>query len=85
MARTLERRVPRVRRDAFIDVAQGLIQTRGYEQMSIQRHPRREPARRRGAFYHYFESKDALLDAVVDRMADQATARRRAGPRRPAS
>jgi AcrR family transcriptional regulator len=28
----------------------------------------------RGAFYHYFDSKVALLDAVVERMVDQATA-----------
>ena len=28
----------------------------------------------RGAFYHYFDSKVALLDAVVERIVDQATA-----------
>ena len=28
----------------------------------------------RGAFYHYFDSKAALLDSVVERMVDDATA-----------
>lgn len=74
MARTLNPESHAVRRDAFLDAAQRLIQTRGYEQMSIG-DILAELDASRGAFYHYFESKDALLDAVVERMADGATVR----------
>ena len=74
MARTLDPAAHAVRRDVFIDAAQVLIQTRGYERFSLQDILDATGASR-GAFYHYFESKDALADAVVDRMADQAMAR----------
>ncbi|MEW5992267.1 MAG: TetR/AcrR family transcriptional regulator [Chloroflexota bacterium] len=74
MARTLNPESHAVRREAFVDAAQGLIQTRGYERFSLQDILDATGASK-GAFYHYFESKDALVDAVVDRMADQAMAR----------
>ncbi|MCI0583855.1 MAG: TetR/AcrR family transcriptional regulator [Chloroflexi bacterium] len=73
MARTLNPVAHAVRRDAFIDAAQGLIQTRGYERFSLQDVMDATGASK-GAFYHYFDSKAALLDAVVNRMADQAIA-----------
>ena len=62
-----------VRRDAFLDVAQRLVQTKGYEAMSIQ-DVLDELEASKGAFYHYFDSKQALLEAVVDRFADGAMA-----------
>jgi len=71
MARTLNVELHKVRRDAFLDVAQRLIQTRGYEQMSIQ-DVLDELETSRGALYHYFDSKGALLDGVVERFADSA-------------
>ena len=71
MARTLDPVVYAVRRDVFVDVAQRLIQERGYEAMSIQDVLDGAEASR-GAFYHYFDSKAALLDAVLDRMVDGA-------------
>lgn len=74
MARTLNAPIHAIRRDAFIDVAIGLIQAKGYERMSIQ-DILDELNASRGAFYHYFESKAALMDAVANRMADQATIR----------
>ncbi|HTX69108.1 MAG TPA: TetR/AcrR family transcriptional regulator [Thermoleophilia bacterium] len=56
-----------------MDVAQRLMQTRGYEQMSIQ--DVLDGARAsRGAFYHYFASKTDLLEAVVTRIVDAALA-----------
>jgi AcrR family transcriptional regulator len=61
-----------VRRDAFLDAAQRLIQAKGYEQMSVQ-DVLDELGASRGAFYHYFDSKVALLDAVVQRMVVAAT------------
>jgi AcrR family transcriptional regulator len=73
MARTVNPPVHKVRRDAFLDVAQRLIQTKGYEQMSIQ-DVLDELEVSRGALYHYFDSKQALLDGVVERFADAALA-----------
>ncbi|HZU19247.1 MAG TPA: TetR/AcrR family transcriptional regulator [Candidatus Dormibacteraeota bacterium] len=59
----------RVRRDAFLDVAQRLIQTQGYERMSVQA-VLDELGASKGAFYHYFDSKQDLLDGVVERFAE---------------
>jgi AcrR family transcriptional regulator len=73
MPRTLDPAAHALRRDAFVDAAQRLIQTAGYEQMSVQ-DVLDELDASRGAFYHYFDSKVALLDAVVERMVDAATA-----------
>jgi len=66
-----------VRRDAFVDAALHLIQTKGYEQMSIQ-DVLDELGASRGAFYHYFDSKAALLDATMERLLDTGTAMARA-------
>jgi AcrR family transcriptional regulator len=73
MPRTLDPEVHAVKRDAFVDVAQRLIQTKGYESFSIQE-VIDEVGASKGAFYHYFGSKGDLLEAVVERMADAATA-----------
>ncbi len=73
MARTINPTLHTVRRDAFLDVAQRLIQTKGYEAMSIQDLLDQLEASK-GAFYHYFDSKQALLEAVVERFADGAMA-----------
>ena len=73
MARTLNPAAHALRRDEFIDAAQRLIQTRGYEQMSVQ-DVLDELDASKGAFYHYFDSKEALLGAVIDQMIDGAMA-----------
>jgi len=73
MPRTVNLEVHKVRRDAFLDVAQRLIQAKGYESMSIQ-DVLDELETSRGALYHYFDSKQALLDGVVERFADAAMA-----------
>ena len=57
------------RRDEFIDAAQLLITSKGYEQLSIE-DVLAETGASKGAFYHYFDSKSALLSAVVDRMVN---------------
>ena len=67
MARTLDPAAHALRRDAFVDSAQRLMQARGYEEMTIQ-DVLDDLDTSRGAFYHYFDSKAALLDAVVERM-----------------
>ena len=69
MARTLNTTVHGVRRDAILDVAEQLIRTKGYERMSIQ-DVQDELGVSRGAIYHYFSSKAALLEAVVERMVE---------------
>lgn len=73
MARTLDLEAHSLRRDAFVDVTQRLIQIKGYEQLSIQ-DVLDELGASKGAFYHYFDSKSALLEAVVERMTDAAMA-----------
>jgi AcrR family transcriptional regulator len=69
VARTLNTAVHGVRRDAILDVAEQLIRTKGYERMSIQ-DVQDELGVSRGAIYHYFDSKSALLEAVVERMVE---------------
>jgi len=73
MPRTVNAHAHRVRRAAFLDIAQQLIQTKGYETMSIQ-DVLDALNTSRGALYHYFDSKQALLEGVVDRFADGALA-----------
>ena len=52
-------------------MAQRLVYTTGFEQMSIQ-DILDELKISKGAFYHYFDSKLALLDELVERMMDEA-------------
>jgi AcrR family transcriptional regulator len=73
MARTLNHAAHAVRRDEILDVAERLIRTLGYDAMSIQS-VQDELACSRGAIYHYFHSKQALLEAVVDRTTTNAMA-----------
>ena len=71
MARTLDPEAHAIKRETFLDAAQRLIQVKGYEQASIQ-DVLTEANTSKGAFYHYFDSKAALLDGVVARMVDAA-------------
>jgi AcrR family transcriptional regulator len=73
MPRTVDAEAHAVRLEAFVDAAERLIQTKGYEQMSVQDVLDAVGASR-GAFYHYFASKRELLEAVVDRTVRLATA-----------
>ena len=59
------------RRNEILDVALQLVYTKGYEQMSIQDILDALKISK-GAFYHYFDSKQSLLDGVIDRMLDDA-------------
>jgi AcrR family transcriptional regulator len=59
------------KRNAILDIAQRYITTKGYEQMTTQ--DLLEALQiSRGALYHYFESKQALLMALVERIGEQA-------------
>ncbi len=56
-----------VRRNEILDVAQRLVYTKGYEQMAIQ-DILDELSIAKGTFYHYFVAKQALLEALIERM-----------------
>ena len=69
MARIVKEEEYAVKRKEILDAAQRLVYTRGYEQMAIQ-DILDELSISKGAFYHYFDSKQALLDGLVDKMLD---------------
>ncbi len=71
MPRVVKEEEYSVKRNEILDVAQRLVFITGYEQMSIQ-DILDELKISKGAFYHYFDSKQALLDGLVDRMLDEA-------------
>jgi AcrR family transcriptional regulator len=59
------------KRNVILDVAARYITTKGYEQMTIQDILAALQISR-GALYHYFDSKQALLMALVERIGEQA-------------
>jgi len=59
-----------VRRTEILDAAQRLVYTKGYEQMAIQ-DILDELQIAKGTFYHYFDSKQALLEAIVERIYEE--------------
>ena len=58
---------PLERRNDILDATQHLIISKGYERMTIQDVMDRLQISK-GAFYHYFGSKQALLDALIERI-----------------
>ena len=71
MARIVKEDEYNAKRNEILDIALRLIYSKGYEQMTIQ-DILDELQISRGALYHYFDSKHALLDALVNRMAKEA-------------
>ena len=69
MARTVNEAAHAERRSAFLDTAQRLMGTKGYEQMTIQ-DVLNDLGASKGALYHYFDSKQALLEGIVERYAE---------------
>jgi AcrR family transcriptional regulator len=70
MARIVKEHEYTAKRNAILDAAQRAIATTGYERMAIA-DLLSELQISSGAFYHYFDSKPALLFALVERMGDQ--------------
>ena len=68
MARTLKEEEHSAKRNEILDVALRLIYSKGYEKMTIQ-DILEELQISKGAFYHYFDSKIDVLEAVIERMA----------------
>jgi AcrR family transcriptional regulator len=71
MARILKEEEYATKRNEILDAAQRLIYSRGYNQMAIQEIIDQLQISK-GAFYHYFGSKQALLEAIISRSVDQA-------------
>jgi AcrR family transcriptional regulator len=69
--------MPRIRKEAtarrneILDAAQRLIYAKGYEPMTIQ-DILDELRISKGGFFHHFGSKQALLEALVERMHEEA-------------
>ncbi|MBE1876280.1 TetR/AcrR family transcriptional regulator [Myceligenerans pegani] len=74
MARTVNAAAHAQRRDEFLDAAQRMVDTKGFEAMSVQ-DVLTEAGASKGAFYHYFGSKQDLLEALADRMSAAITSR----------
>ncbi|MCL5107984.1 MAG: TetR/AcrR family transcriptional regulator [Chloroflexi bacterium] len=58
------------KRNEILSAARRLVMTKGYEQMTIQ-DILDELHISKGAFYHYFGSKQALLEALVEGMLEE--------------
>lgn len=58
------------KRNKILDVVLKLIASKGYEEMTIQ-DILDELKISKGAFFHYFSSKQALLEALVERLLDE--------------
>jgi AcrR family transcriptional regulator len=65
---------PELRREELLNCAQALFLARGYDDVSLNE-VIAEAGVSKGAFYHYFPSKEALLEALAERFAQQALAR----------
>jgi AcrR family transcriptional regulator len=59
------------RRSDILGVTQRFVYTKGYEHMTIQ-DILDELHISKGAFYHYFASKQALLEALIEQLSDEA-------------
>lgn len=64
-------RHPELRRTELLDLAMTLFLERGYEKVSLN-DLIATSGMSKGAFYHYFSSKEALVSALAARSADQA-------------
>ncbi|WP_407310656.1 TetR/AcrR family transcriptional regulator [Desulfosporosinus sp. SB140] len=71
MARIIKKEDYNAKRNEILDIALKLIYSKGYEKMSIQDILDGLQISK-GAFYHYFDSKQALLEALVERAGKEA-------------
>ena len=73
MARMIDVTTKVAKTNEILDCAQRLIYTKGYADMSIQ-DIINELGISKGAFFHYFPSKSALLEAMLERTSEQGMA-----------
>ena len=71
MARTVNVVERAARRDAILDAAQRLILSNGYERLTIQ-DILEDLQISKGALYHYFDSKPAVVEALTERLVDDS-------------
>lgn len=71
MARTVNIAEQSARRDAILHAAQRLILSNGYERLTIQ-DILEDLQISKGAFYHYFDSKPAVVEALTERLVDDS-------------
>jgi AcrR family transcriptional regulator len=67
VARTVDVAQRAARRDEILDAAQRLILSNGYERLTIQ-DILDDLQISKGAFYHYFDSKPAVVEALTERL-----------------
>lgn len=70
MPRVVKEHEYAAKRSDILNTTQRLIVTKGYEQMTIQ-DILDDLTISKGAFYHYFASKPAVLEAMIERMLDE--------------
>jgi AcrR family transcriptional regulator len=68
-SRTRVTKDPDVRRDELLDIAFQLCRSEGFDTMSVEQVTRAAGVAK-GTFYHYFASKDAMLEELVRRFGD---------------
>jgi AcrR family transcriptional regulator len=71
MARTVNVAEQAARREAILDAAQRLILSNGYERLTVQ-DILEDLQISKGAFYHYFDSKPAVVEALTERLVDDS-------------
>lgn len=73
MARTTNVQDFAQKRNVILDAAQRLVYTKGYERMTLQ-DILQDLQISSGAFYHYFDSKPAVLEAFIERLQQEGEA-----------
>ena len=61
---------PEVRKNELIDVATELFMKKGYEETSISDIVKKAKVAQ-GTFYYYFESKEQIIDAIVEKFQNE--------------
>jgi len=71
MARTIKKEMHDSKRNDILDTALQLLYSKGYEDMSLQDLVN-ELKISKGALYHYFDSKQTILSALISRLTMEA-------------
>jgi AcrR family transcriptional regulator len=71
MARTVNVAERAARRDAILDAAQRQVLSKGYERLTVQ-DLLDDLQISKGAFYHYFDSKPAVIEALTERLVSDS-------------
>lgn len=72
MARIFKEQEYLQKKKEILDAAQHLVFTKGYEHMTVQ-DILDEVKISSGAFYHYFDSKPAVLQAIIERLLEEGS------------